>query len=246
MNTKTVSRTKQKRHQRKAETLVMIDDPPSSEVGRTRHNPTTETYNPLDYAHAFMNEKLFNSSLPKTLITLQRIPKTYGFYDHERFSRRVGDNTVAELALNPRYFKERTDTETVATLVHEMVHQLRAESGDKPRRGYHDKAWAQAMKNVGLYPSSTGEPSGGKETGSRVSHYIVPDGPFSRACAELISSGWGLSYVEVPVDEKKRKAKRASHTKYQCPSCAIQVRGKPDISITCTACQLVMPKVDED
>jgi hypothetical protein len=133
----------------------------------------------------------------------------------------------------------------VGTLVHEMCHQLRAESGDKPGRGYHDKAWAQAMKNVGLHPSSTAEP-GWKETGSRVSHYIVPDGPFSRACAELISSGWGLSYVEVPIDGKKRKAKRASHTKYQCPSCAIQVRGKPDISITCTACQLVMPKIDED
>jgi hypothetical protein len=62
----------------------------------------------------------------------------------------------------------------------------------------------------------------------------------------LIASGWAVNYVEVPVDEKKRKAKRASHTKYQCPSCAIQVRGKPDISVTCTECRLIMPKINED
>ncbi len=36
------------------------------------------------------------------------------------------------------------------------------------------------MKAIGLHPSSTGK-EGGEETGDRVSHYILPDGPFDVA-----------------------------------------------------------------
>jgi hypothetical protein len=38
-----------------------------------------------------------------------------------------------------------------------------------PRRSYHDRQWAAKMKEIGLQPSTTGEP-GGKETGSSVTH----------------------------------------------------------------------------
>jgi hypothetical protein len=45
--------------------------------------------------------------------------------------------------------------------------------GIPPRRSYHDRQWAATMKEIGLRPSTTGEP-GGKETGQSVTHYILP------------------------------------------------------------------------
>jgi hypothetical protein len=48
------------------------------------------------------------------------------------------------------------------------------------------------MKGVGLQPSSTGA-VGGKETGHRVSHYVIPGGLFAKAFAELASTRWRLN-----------------------------------------------------
>jgi len=39
------------------------------------------------------------------------------------------------------------------------------------------------MKRVGLHPSTTGRPGGG-ETGTRVSHYVIPGGGFERTAAK--------------------------------------------------------------
>ena len=38
--------------------------------------------------------------------------------------------------------------------------------------------WAAKMKEIGLQPSTTGEP-GGKETGQSVTHYIIPGGEYA-------------------------------------------------------------------
>jgi hypothetical protein len=73
-----------------------------------------------------------------------------------------------------------------------MVHQREFRCGSKKRKSYHDKAWGTMMKEVGLYPSSTGAP-GGRETGWRVSHFVVPGGPFERAVAELMDAGFKIS-----------------------------------------------------
>ena len=52
--------------------------------------------------------------------------------------------------------------------------------GKPGRRGYHNEEWARKMDELGLTPSSTGEP-GGDRVGYRMSHYIVEDGAFARA-----------------------------------------------------------------
>ena len=46
------------------------------------------------------------------------------------------------------------------------------------------------MKEIGLQPSTTGEP-GGKETGQSVTHYILPGGPYATAYAKLRSLAEG-------------------------------------------------------
>jgi hypothetical protein len=48
------------------------------------------------------------------------------------------------------------------------------------------------MKEVGLYPSSTGA-VGGKETGQRMSDYIIDGGPFDLSFGRLAVMGWRLN-----------------------------------------------------
>ena len=66
-----------------------------------------------------------------------------------------------------------------------MVHLWQHIFG-KPSRGrYHNVQWAKKMKEIGLYPSDTGE-AGGKETGDKVSHYIINDGRFDVAATHFL------------------------------------------------------------
>jgi predicted SprT family Zn-dependent metalloprotease len=66
---------------------------------------------------------------------------------------------VHELALNPDNFTGRSDELILSTLVHEMCQVWQETHGEPSRRGYHNRQWAGKMREVGLQPTSTGEPS---------------------------------------------------------------------------------------
>ena len=157
----------------------------------------------------------------------------YGYFSSERFGSRDGKEIHDEIALNIRHFEKRSPGEILSTLVHEMVHLEQFHFGARSRNAYHNKQWAQWMERIGLVPSDTGVP-GGKRTGQRVSHYIVPDGPFARAFA---ARKFAVPYYdragESDVTRKKRKVA------YTCPSCDDKVWGKPDVQPHCGKCGLV-------
>src|SRR6266581_4676149 len=132
---------------------------------------TQTEYQGFQRAYDFFNRELFEGSLPQVLVTLQRHANTKGYFSPERFSGRIDTAAVHELALNPDSFTGRTDEMILSTLVHEMCHVWQQTYGKAPRRGYHDRQWAEKMWEIGLQPSSTGEP-GGKETGQSMSHAI--------------------------------------------------------------------------
>src|SRR5919109_5594864 len=152
---------------------------------------TITEYQGFQRAYDFFNRELFGGSLPQVLVTLHRHANTRGYFSPERFSGRITEAAVHELALNPDNFTGRTDELILSTLVHEMCHVWQQTYGKAPRKGYHDRQWAAKMKEVGLQPSSTGE-EGGKETGQRVSHYIIPNGRYAKAYAKLAASGFQL------------------------------------------------------
>ncbi len=79
------------------------------------------------------------------------------------------------------------------TLVHEMVHVWQHLFGNAGSGRYHNREFAAKMKEVGLYPSSTGEP-GGKETGAHMLDYITPGGAFQVAYQSLQQAGWRLRW----------------------------------------------------
>jgi SprT-like family len=201
-------------------------------MNRTMQITQTE-YSAFQAAYDFFNAELFSGTLPAVLITLQRHSKAYGFLAPKKFIGRSDETATHELALNPDHFG-RTDEAILSTLVHEMVHAWQVAHGTPPRKSYHDREWATKMKEVGLFPSSTGEP-GGKETGPKVSHYVVEGGPFAQAFARLKASGFELRW-QSRADAGERQKKAASKTKYTCPNCAQNAWAKPDASLMCGVC----------
>lgn len=197
--------------------------------------PTTKTYDGLNQAYEFFNDRLFGGRLPACLITMQRSKKAYGYFAGGRFGTRDGREVTDEIALNPSHFSSRTTEQSLSTLVHEMTHLEQHHFGNPSRSGYHNKEWAGMMRAVGLIPSDTGAP-GGRETGQSMTHYIEPGGRFERACGELIRQGFGVPYVELWADEEARKKKSASKTKYTCPACAANAWAKPETRLICGDC----------
>jgi hypothetical protein len=167
-------------------------------------------------------------------VTLQRQAKARGFFSPERFVGRSVEEVAHELALNPDHFG-RTDEEVLSTLVHEMAHVWQQAHGTPPRKSYHDREWAAKMKEIGLQPSTTGEP-GGKETGQSVTHYIIKGGAFALAVSKLKASGFSLRWQSRNGQEVERQKKAASKTKYTCPSCDLNAWGKPGIALICGEC----------
>src|SRR5262245_3396550 len=177
---------------------------------------TQREYSAFQQAFDFFNKELFGGGLPAVMITLQRRGSTFGYFSPKKFAGRAEATTTHELALNPDHFG-RTDEKILSTLVHEMAHLWQESFGKPSRRNYHNKEWAAKMKTIGLYPSSTAEP-GGKETGARISHYIVPGGPYELAFARLKTTGFELRWQSRADPNRKKKAE--SKTKYTCPSCS--------------------------
>ena len=154
-----------------------------------------------------------------------------GYFSPERFQGRVVKESVAhELALNPDAFTDRTDEEILSTLVHEMVHVWQEMYGH-PSGHYHNREWAQRMKEIGLYPSQTGEP-GGKETGQSVSHYILPNGPYAQAYAKLSTRGFELHWQSKAGTHRGIESK----TKYTCTTCGLNAWAKPTARLICGKC----------
>ena len=163
-------------------------------ANNTERTPTQHVYDLLEKAQDFFNKELFQSMLPKTVITLQRQKNTLGYFSTNRWVNK--DGTLAhEIALNPSYFATRSLMDMLSTIVHEQCHQWQDKYGTPGRGNYHNKEWANKMESVGLIPSATGKPNG-KKTGDRMSHYPDPHGQFIAACRTFIKKGEELRWVD--------------------------------------------------
>lgn len=234
--------------------------------------PTQETYEELQQAYDWFNKALFGFTLPPCLITLQRNKRTFGFFCGSRFVNRHGLKTD-EIAMNPAFFAVRPVEDVLSTLAHEMVHLWQHHFGKPGRRGYHNREWGMKMKDIGLHPSHTGQP-GGKETGEQMTHFILADGTYIKACRGLLATRFALSWydrfpaqVEVvmpsgggvetslaPIDAvggldvvtDPVASDRSNRHKYQCPGCGINAWGKPHLHLVCGSCQVDLNELTPD
>lgn len=199
--------------------------------------PTSTLYGELQQAFDFFNARLFEGRLRHVVFTLKTKPNCRGHYASDRFVT-LADRaaTSDEIAMNPVAIGQRPVDDTLSTVVHEMVH-LAQEMFGKPGKGaHHNREWGQMMKEIGLYPSSTGAP-GGKETGNKVSHYLIQGGRFDVACQELLATGFGLTWADGGAyDRKGGSAKQGKRVKYVCPSCELAAWAKHGAKLICGDC----------
>jgi hypothetical protein len=213
-----------------------------AKIGETYEQPfkpgsfTPALYQGLQAAFSFFNERFFEAALPDVVITLQRRAHSKGHFGANAYAGRHGrDVPQCEINLNPDHFAGATDADAASTLLHEQCHLWRLLNGPPQKRPYHDKLWAARMKSVGLVPSSTGT-VGGREVGARMSHYILPDGPFGQAFAELQATGWTLDLESAP--RRGSTKGPSSKTKFTCLRCGLNAWAKPDAELWCKSCSL--------
>lgn len=192
-------------------------------------------YGKFQAAFDFFNAELFGGKLPHALITLQRKANSRGYFGPDRFTGRANGSNVAEIALNPDAFVDRTDEQILSTLVHEMEHAEQHVQGAASNSGYHSKAWAARMKELGLHPSSTGA-VGGKETGSRVSHFIVDGGAYARAYAKLAKTGFKLNWQSAVRSGGAGRRRDTSKTPFHCEKCHGTTWCAPSFRPCCGVC----------
>ena len=209
----------------------------------TAPTPTQMAYEEMQIAYTHYNLGLFEGKLPDCLITFHRSkPNTFGYFSSNRFVRLDKSGTTTdEIAMNPIHFARRSVRETMSTLVHEMTHLWQQHHGNPSRAAYHNREWGVKMREVGLHPSNTGA-AGGKETGQRMSHYIIEGGPFDKVTALLaIGLSWGdaatMSLVAKPV------GKSGKRTKYSCPDCGTNAWAASEVRIICGDCKEPMEPV---
>jgi predicted SprT family Zn-dependent metalloprotease len=204
---------------------------------------TPVEYGGLQAGYEFFSAELFDGALPNLFITYQRRAGSAGYFAPERFSARTDVGTQHELALNPDGFLGQTDEQICQTLVHEMCHVWQQHCGKPPSRGYHNCEWADKMKSIGLQPSSTGM-VGGKETGQKMSDYVIPGGRFTQAFAKLAASGWRLNLQSA--HRAGAKGGGDSKTKFTCRACGASVWSKPSTQVICAICYPGSPLMEPD
>lgn len=217
---------------------------------------TTIQFKTLDDLYKFYNDTIFNGELSECIVNMSRHGGAFGFFAANRWR---GDGQekkiVHEISINPD-FMNREDREWHSTLVHEMCHLWQEDFGRPSRGGYHNLQWADKMIQVGLMPSDTGK-EGGKTTGQRLTHYIIPGGKFEQVFNTLsredlqnlrlrykpalaavssrpipvIAGGDG----EEPQDPDEGESKSGKRKKYTC-GCGCNVWGKSGLVLRCGLC----------
>jgi predicted SprT family Zn-dependent metalloprotease len=207
------------------------------------NTPTGQTYGTFEDAFRHFNATLFGGVLPSCLITVQRQRGAYGYFSGDRFGRVGGSETVDEIAMNPAHFDSRPIRVILSTLAHEMAHLWQHRYGKPSRKAYHNREWAQKMREIGLVPFNIDDPR--KDTGQKVSHTIQEGGPFDLACAAWLKENPAPLYHDRAGEDQSAKKNRNTRTKYRCPHCEAAAWGKPTLNLICGDCEARMEAESE-
>lgn len=221
---------------------------PALSVGNAQP-PTLGIAQELQQAFDHFNRELFEGQLPQCVLTLTRLRKYAGLFAPKRWvnrSQKAKENDMHEIQVDAVVMSARGDKRALSTLVHEMVHLAVEHSGHGPKKAYHCKRWAAAMKELGLQPIAIvkGQQVSGKETGANCTHEIVKGGPFCQSADDLLKSGFVFSWGAIAEPEKvksdKKKSKAGAKVAHVCPECNNKAWGKSSMVLVCGADKVEM------
>lgn len=190
-----------------------------------------------------LNIALFEGALSRPIITIQNTPNAYGHVtvmktwlsgNERRRELNIGAGTLA-----------RPIEETVATLIHEMVHiyNLDNEIKDVSRGGaYHNKRFKEEAEKRWLliehdksYGWTITKPS------DKLIEWCIAEEleeiKIQYSALGFFDFGDDEDDNEAPTPKGRPKGKPTSSTrKYICPNCKASVRATRDISLICGEC----------
>ena len=192
----------------------------------------------LEDAFDALNKEYFEGALTRPIITIQTSPRAYGHFtpsevwqDGQRKKQYHEINIAAESL-------DRPIANTIATLVHEMIHYYCNEQNiqDTSRGGsYHNKRFKEEAEKRGL----------SIDYDQRIGWSITQPTPALRHFCTAqhwrnkltIARSGGMGG-----NEPKPKAPTSTR-KYVCPCCGQSVRATKDVHLICADCDQELVKV---
>lgn len=236
-------------------------------------NPTEKFYSKLEQIGHKFNAHLFNSELPESMFSLRRGVGPLGHFVANRW-KSGGEKSLGEITLNPSLFAECSWLTLFRTIAHQQCHLWQHEYGQASRAGYHNKEWSTQMERIGLMPSSTGK-IGGVKTGQTIGDYVLPNGPFIRACVDILSNESGFQIQGIFADSNQIASSNENFgscvtktilkkllspvgsldsglniehkrkTKYSC-ACNNSVWGRSSLQLMCRTCNTLFSEINHD
>jgi len=199
-----------------------------------------------------LNRDKFDSSLSEPVITIQKTRgEVFGHFTPDKVwlnkyesndkKKPNGDGKVAfyEINIDPRWFCTRTATDITETLLHEMVHYSNKVNEVKDCSGnIHNKKFKAAAERVGLVVERDKKVGWGYTALSEeLKEYIDTEVQAKESVFEYFRTGI------IKLDTKKKKRKK-SLFKYECPKCGTIAKAKKDVKIMCGDCNCTMDMED--
>ncbi len=183
----------------------------------------------LEDAFDVLNKKYFENTLSKCAITIQSTPIAHGhFTPWEAWSD--SEKNYNEINLGAESLKRPVD-ETIATLIHEMVHYYCHVNDikDTSRGGtYHNKRFKEEAEKRGLIIKYSG----------RIGHSeTTPSAELKKFVQEMKWEEKIKLYRRSNIISAEQTTKSKSSTrKYRCPCCGMSVRATKEVRILCMNC----------
>lgn len=184
----------------------------------------------FERSYSILNERFFENALSNVVISISPTPGSYGHFTPWESWEAADGKKMCEINLGAETIN-RPIEESIATLVHEMVHQYCYEHEVKDcSRGntYHNKRFKAEAEKRGLVIEYSPRIGWSKTTPGEPIKQMVRDGVFDECEKELHRVA---SFLTVPGTKKT-----SSTRKYVCPTCGCSVRATKEVNVTCADC----------
>lgn len=166
-------------------------------------------------AYDLLNHRLHQGRLPGVRFAFSPLKKLLSQFKANKVIDLNGD-AHDQITMCSHHLMSAEFIKIIAALDDAMISQDQHYNGTAGMRCYRNKERASMSKEIGLYPSSTGE-KGGKETGYNVDYYIISGSPFEQALQELQSLGFKSTWEEIRPELVNKASTSGKRYKYICP-----------------------------